>query len=1223
MSRPTSRAPRLNRCVRAACQTLERRMLLSLSPSGSEFHVNTFTTNIQSEPAIAMDGDGDFVVVWQSFSQEPSYGIYAQRYNAAGVAQGSEFKINDFFTNGQSTPAVAMDADGDFVVAWRSYFQDGSGYAVMARRYNAAGVQQGNEFRVNSYTTNGQISPSVAMDPAGNFVIAWSSVGQDGSSDGVYAQRYNFAGIPQGAEFRVNTYTTMIQARPSVAMDAGGNFVIAWESQGQDGAGYGVYAKRFTAAGVVQGSEFRVHSFTTGRQSDAAVAMDLSGDFVIAWDSSGQDGSSEGVYAQRYNAAGVAQGGEFRVNTHTTQSQFFPTVAVDADGDFLVAWQSYLQDGALSGVYAQQYNAAGAPIGGEFRINTFTAGEQGLPAVAADHKGDYVVSWASNGQDGSSYGVYAQRYQESVDTAAPIVAEVLLNDERVLPYKTYQPSLQQIIVSVSENLTVAGGSTGANSVTNPANWLLTRNGLDLTSDISSITFGFNATTNRHEAVLNLTTGHTSGNFLLQARDTLRDAAGNALDGNFDGAPGGSFALSFSLSTTQPAGGEFRVNSHIDFAQNGPSLAMDADGDFVVAWQSLYQDGEGYGIYAQRYNAAGVAQGSEFRVNGFATASQRNASVAMNSAGDFVVAWESAIQDGNSLGVFARRYNAAGAALSGEFQVNTYTTNSQRRPSAAMNATGDFVVAWESDAQDGSSGGIYAQRYNAAGLAQGAEFRVNSYTTSSQFRPSVAMDAAGNFVVAWQSLFQAGDGYEIYAQRYNAAGVAQGSEFAVNSFTTLTQRYASVAMNPAGDFVVTWDSYLQDGSEDGIYAQRYDSAGIAQGAEFRVNSFTTGDQSESSVAMSAAGDFVVTWGGSGPNDSIGVQARRYTSAGIALGTEFRVNSYTTGAQFAPCVAMDGAGEFAVAWTSYDQDGSSYGVYAQRYGLNPTPVVGSLTDSPDPVAAGSPLTLTANNVTDDGIVTSVSFYRESNGVAGLQVGFEGDTLVGTDTDGSDGWSAGISTTGLGGTYTYWAQATDDANLIGTPASTTNTVTLAAPAVTASNFNFATLPQRLSFTFNQNVGPSLDLSDITVQQLPAGPTVTPDAVSFDTATNTATFTFSSAIPDGRYRARLIASGISGPGGQLPADHTFEFTFLRGDANGDGTVNLSDFNVLAANFGQSPRDFTQGDFDYSGVVNLADFNLLASRFGQVFGAASAGGSTPIGGATRESEDETEDLLA
>ena len=91
---------------------------------------------------------------------------------------------------------------------------------------------------------------------------------------------------------------------------------------------------------------------------------------------------------------------------------------------------------------------------------------------------------------------------------------------------------------------------------------------------------------------------------------------------------------------------------------------------------------------------------------------------------------------------------------------------------------------------------------------------------------------------------------------------------------------------------------------------------------------------------------------------------------------------------------------------------------------------------------------------------------------------------------------------------------------------------------------------------------------------------------------------LADGSYRATIRAAGTA-----LPADNVFEFHFLRGDANGDGRVNLRDFNILASNFGQSPRDFTQGDFNYDGRVNLADFNLLAARFGTALGPATEAG--------------------
>jgi hypothetical protein len=1175
---------------------LERRMLLSLSPAGPEFRVNTFTTNTQGDPAIAADGDGDFVVAWQSIQEGTGGpGIFAQRYNASGVPQGGELHVNTFTPSTQANPAIAMDADGDFIVAWSS--TDAVNGGVRAQRFNAAGVPQGTEFGVAPSAGQGAGQPAVGMDVAGNFVVAYSA-NEGASGVNILVRRYDFLGAPQGTAFRANTYLTSVQLTPAVAMDADGDFVVAWESYLQDGSDYGVYAQRFNSFGNVQGAEFRVNSYTTSTQRSAAVGMDLAGDFVVAWHSYGQDGSSNGVYAQRYNAAGIAQGAEFRVNTFTTNGQSGPVVALDADGDFLITWSSYQQDGSLSGIYAQQYSAAGATIGAEFKVNSFTTNSQTRPAVTADHKGDYVIAWDSNTQEGGSggIGVYAQRYLESTDTAGPIVAGVFVNGQRVLPYST-QLGLQQIVISFSENMDVTGGPSGPNSVTNPANWLLTRNGLDIISDISSITFGFNATTNRYEAVLNLSTSQTSGNFLVLARDTLRDAAGNALDGDADGAPGGSFALPFSVTLAH--GAEFRVNTYTTQGQAGASVASSATGDFVVAWSSGDQDGSGTGVYAQRYNAAGAAQGAEFKVNTYTTNNQSEVSVAMDSAGDFVVAWQSNGQDGSSYGIYAQRYSAAGTAQGAEFKVNTFTPGTQRFPTVAMDSAGDFVVAWESFFQDGSAYGIYAQRYNAAGAAQGSEFKVNTYTTDFQTSAAVAMDSAGDFVVAWQSFGQDGSGDGTYAQRYNAAGAAQGAEFKVNTYTTNHQDLPSVAMDSAGDFVVAWQSYLQDGSLDGIYAQRYNPAGAAQGPEFKVNTQTTNRKAAPSVAMDSTGDFVAAWHSFGQDGSgAGNYSQRYNAAAAAQGAEFKVNTYTTSTQFGPSVAMDSAGDFVVAWQSNGQDGSSYGVYAQRYGVvDRTPSVEALTDSPDPVAAGDTITLNASNVTDDGTVTNVSFYRESNGVAGLQVGFQGDTLVGTDTTPSAGvWSIDVDTTALAaGTYTYWAQATDDAGLIGKPASTTNQV--------QSSFPLNLAPHRLLFAFNANVSASLGTDDIVLQNLTTMQTIPSNqlSLSYNLQTNVATFTYigpgtesTGVLPDGNYRATLVAAGITDPHGvPLPADIVYNFFFLQGDANHDAAVNLLDFNILATNFGQSNRDFSQGDFNYDGSVNLLDFNILAARFG------------------------------
>jgi hypothetical protein len=384
------------------------------TPAGTEFQVNSYTTSTQRAPKVASDANGNFVVVWQSSYQDGSNsGVFGQRFSSSGIPVGSEFQINSYTTGNQTNPVVASAANGTFVVVWNSYGQDGGSYGVFAQRFNSSGIPQGSEFQVNSYTTSVQRDPAVTSDASGNFVVVWNSYGQDGSSYGVFGQRFSSSGIPQGSEFQVNSYTTGFQTTPSVASDAGGNFVVVWDSLGQDGSSYGVFGQRFNASGIPVGSEFQVNSYTTSIQRVPAVASDANGNFVVVWNSYGQDGNGYGVFGQRFNASGIPQGSEFQVNSFTTGQQHNPAVSSDTNGNFVVVWNSYGQDGSSEGVFGQLFNAGGLPLGSEFRANAYTTSSQQAAAVASDANGNFVVVWNSYGQDGSSYGVFGQRY--SVD----------------------------------------------------------------------------------------------------------------------------------------------------------------------------------------------------------------------------------------------------------------------------------------------------------------------------------------------------------------------------------------------------------------------------------------------------------------------------------------------------------------------------------------------------------------------------------------------------------------------------------------------------------------------------------------------------------------------------------------------------------------------------------------------------------------------------------------
>ncbi len=418
-----------------------------IGPVGSEFQVNRYTAESQESPAVAAGTDGTFVLVWDSFGQDGSHkGVFGQRYSSAGQPAGTEFQVNTYTPSIQAQPAVAVAQDGASLVVWTSY-QGGSKNGVFGQRYDSAGQPVGTEFQVNTYTVSFHSGPELAVALDGAFVVVWSSLGQDGDGYGVFAQRYDNAGQPAGTEFQVNTYTTSIQSDPAVAVDLGGAFVVAWASSGQDGDVHAVFGQRYSSAGQPAGTEFQVNTYTTNGQNFPAVAVDLDGAFVVAWESFGQDGSGPGVFGQRYSSAGQPAGTEFQVNTYTTSdlNATFPAVAAGADGAFVVVWNHQPQDGNWAGVFGQRYSSAGQPAGTEFQVNTYTVNNQREPALAAGANGAFVVAWESYQQDGHLQGVFAQRFgalPPSNDdcTGATVISSLPYSDTVDVTTATTDPS---------------------------------------------------------------------------------------------------------------------------------------------------------------------------------------------------------------------------------------------------------------------------------------------------------------------------------------------------------------------------------------------------------------------------------------------------------------------------------------------------------------------------------------------------------------------------------------------------------------------------------------------------------------------------------------------------------------------------------------------------------------------------------------------------------------
>jgi hypothetical protein len=416
-----------------------------------EFQVNTWTTDSQVWPSIASLSNGGFVVVWESgctstgcTAQDGSGdGVYGQRFDSNGNKVGSEFQVNTWTTDYQMYPSISSLSNGGFVVVWQSGCdpdlglacsaspEDGSKFGVYAQRFDSNGNKVGSEFRVNTWTTNDQWYPSITSLSNGGFVVVWGSGGQDGDGAGVYGQRFDSNGNKVGSEFRVNTWTADNQQYPSITSLSNGGFVVVWESgctstgcTAQDGSYYGVYGQRFDSNGNKVGSEFQVNTWTTAYQWYPSITSLSNGGFVVVWSSNGQDGSGWSVYGQRFDSNGNKAGSEFQVNTWTTSWQEYPSTTSLSNGGFVVVWESGCdpdlsifctgtpQDGSKFGVYGQRFDSNGNKVGSEFRVNTWTTNDQWYPAITSLSNGGFVVVWESEWQDRSEYGVYGRIFSQ-------------------------------------------------------------------------------------------------------------------------------------------------------------------------------------------------------------------------------------------------------------------------------------------------------------------------------------------------------------------------------------------------------------------------------------------------------------------------------------------------------------------------------------------------------------------------------------------------------------------------------------------------------------------------------------------------------------------------------------------------------------------------------------------------------------------------------------------
>ena len=393
-------------------------------PLTGELPVNELSAGNQTQPAIAVDPVGNTVIVWQDDSADgDGSGILARRFSPTGVALGPSFIVNTLVAGEQSSPDVAMLDDGRFAVVWASN-PSGADPQIRFRSYAADGSPLADELRIDPSTQFQAELPAIAADPQGRFSVVWSGISVDSESFGIAFRRISATGAGIGLQQRVNSTETNAQRRPAIDCGLDGGCVVAWQSFEQDGSINGIYAQRIDPAGALLGAEIAVNNEINNDQRQAQVQLLPSGQFSIVWSDSNIDGSS----LRRFAADGSPLGPSVQLNLTDPGSQFTPSIASDAFGNQLIAWTSDGQDGDLGSIIARTLSADGSLGAEEIRINLTTAGDQDAVVVALDADGDAVLAWVSADQDGDGAGIFQRRFLGAavLDLAAALSSDVSL-----------------------------------------------------------------------------------------------------------------------------------------------------------------------------------------------------------------------------------------------------------------------------------------------------------------------------------------------------------------------------------------------------------------------------------------------------------------------------------------------------------------------------------------------------------------------------------------------------------------------------------------------------------------------------------------------------------------------------------------------------------------------------------------------------------------------------
>lgn len=342
----------------------------------TDITVNEYFPGVQNTPAVAVAADGSFVVAWEEDGDGNGlFQVWARGFHADGSERFSRITVNSVGAGQQRHPDIAMAPNGDFVVVWEDDPDNNGLYNILGRGFYANGTERFPDKSVALTGLGSELDPAIGMAENGSFVVTWADDQDYNGFFQVKARGFHANGTDRFAAFTVNTAGAGQQLQPDIAVAPNGDFVVAWADDQDANWFYQVMARGFFANGTERFSDITLNGTGTANQYRPAVGIAADGSFAAAW--ADQDYR---IMARQFDAGGNPQYGDKVLNDNGLQIQNRPVIDLTDDGEFVVLWDQLEADGRFT-LRGRRLDTQGG-MGTEFSATGASSGDQVSAAVA-------------------------------------------------------------------------------------------------------------------------------------------------------------------------------------------------------------------------------------------------------------------------------------------------------------------------------------------------------------------------------------------------------------------------------------------------------------------------------------------------------------------------------------------------------------------------------------------------------------------------------------------------------------------------------------------------------------------------------------------------------------------------------------------------------------------------------------------------------------------------